>query len=421
MFIACGLNHQTASLSLRETVALSAQAQGAILQQILAHPDIHEAMILSTCNRTELYCEADPDIDIMSWFATVYQVDDALLAPAFYLYTDEKAIQHLLRVASGLDSMMLGEPQILGQLKQAYQQAVQAKAVHRTLRPLLQYVFNASKRIRTKSGVGQHPISIASAAVQLITQSFKKETALTILIIGSGETASLVGRYLYDQQRHQFMVASRTGTHAEGLAQTIGGRALPIHELALHLAAADVVISATACPLPFISAPMVTHALNQRQQAPMLFLDLAMPRDIEANVGDLPHVLLYNIDDLHHKTTDSLQERRMAAGIAETLIEEEMHHVTHWQRARVAKQLICDYRHHMQILAKQEAERSLQQLANGQCHTHVIEELTDRLVNKLTHAPTLGLRQVAVEGRHELLDLAHYLFQRNTTRHEKVT
>lgn len=410
VFVACGLNHKTAPINVREKVALPPAMHDTLLSSLLNRNEINEATILSTCNRTEIYCDTEEPQALVNWLAHEHRLTPEALSPYLYIHEGHQGIRHTLRVASGLDSMMIGEPQILGQMKKAYQQACRLGSVKTQLRPLFEYIFSASKRIRTRSGIGVNPVSIAYAAVQLIGQFFSSYKPLNVFLIGSGETASLVAKYLHQQGVHRFTIASRTLENAQKLATTFGGTTVPISDIPKHLAHADVVISATACPLPFINKSLVEHALQQRQAAPMFFLDLAVPRDIETNVGDLEHVHLYNIDDLQSMIEQGMDERRQAALLAEQLIESELDNYIRWHRSLKAKDVICDYRQHMQKLAQSELARALKNLANGQSQDSVLNEFSERLVNKLTHNPTVGLRQIAWDGRDELLTLAQYLF-----------
>lgn len=412
MFVACGLNHKTAPLSVREKIALPADLQDTLLSKLVGLPLVNEAAILSTCNRTEIYCDTDDPESITTWLAHEHQLPREALTPYVYTHCDHQGIRHALRVACGLDSMMLGEPQIFGQMKQAYQQACRIGAIQQHLKPVFQYVFRASKRVRRHSGVGNNPISIASAAAQLVSQRFPDHAALNVFIIGSGETASLVAKYLHKAGVTRFMIASRTRDNANVLATAFSGQAISISDIHHYLPTADVVISATACPLPFINQHLVEEALKKRAYAPMFFLDLAVPRDIEPNVAELEAVHLYNIDDLQTMIDKGMNERRMAALQAETLIEDELDHYARWHRSLKAKHLICDYRHQMQGLAQQELKRAMQKLSAGHCQYNVLTEFSERLVNKLTHSPSVGLRQAASDDREELLELAQYLFNK---------
>lgn len=413
VFVACGLNHKTAPINVREKIALPLAMHDSLLNSLINLTTVTEAAFLSTCNRTEIYCDTDEPESIAPWLASQHQFAPELLSPHLYLYSGSQGIRHTLRVASGLDSMMLGEPQILGQMKQAYQYACQLGTVKTNLRQVFQYIFSASKRIRSNSGIGTNPVSVAYAAVQLIEQLFPNFQDLNVFLIGSGETATLVAKYLHKQGVRRFLIASRTTDNARQLAAEFGGEALTIGDIPQYLAKADVVISATTCPLPFINKSLVTHALSNRANASMFFLDLAVPRDIEADVADLESVHLFNIDDLQSMIEKGMDERRSKAVQAEQLIESELDNYIRWHRSLRAKDTICTYRNHMQDLAQQELQRAQEKLLAGYCHDSVLREFCERLVNKLTHQPTVGLRQAAKDGREELLDLVHYLF--NTT------
>ncbi|KTD23200.1 glutamyl-tRNA reductase [Legionella londiniensis] len=410
VFVACGISHKTAPLEVREKIALPLERQDTLLNQLVSLPAINEAAILSTCNRTEIYCDAENASPIISWLAGERQLNPILISPYFYTHQGHHGIRHTLRVASGLDSMMLGEPQILGQMKQAYQQGCLAGTVKNNLRQVFQYIFQASKRIRNRSGIGNTPVSVAFAAVQLISQFLPDFSSLRVLIIGSGETSSLVAKYLFKQGTRHFMVASRSHENAKQLATSLAGEALTITDIPQYLAKADVVISATACPLPFISKSLVAEAMHKRQHQPCFFLDLAVPRDIEPDVGTLANVHLYNIDDLHMMAEQGMVERRHAALHAEKLIERELDNYIRWHRTLKAKEIICDYRSQMQRLAEQELQRAKQKLAAGHCHHQVLDEFSQRLLKKLTHNPTVGLRQAAWDNRADILGFAQYLF-----------
>jgi len=421
VFVACGLNHKTAPLDVREQFALATGQDDRLLRRLLDLPAIHEAAVLSTCNRTEIYCDTHDPTELIPWLAEEQHLTPAAINPYIYMHHDHQGVKHTLRVASGLDSMMLGEPQILGQMKQAYLAASEAGAIGSNLRHVFQYVFSASKRIRTRSGIGQNPVSIAFAAAQLVGQLFTDYQNLTVFLIGSGETSSLVAKYLHQQGVQQFMVANRTDDKAQQLAAKYAGKTVSIVDIPHYLSQADVVISATTCPLPFISKHMVEQALIQRQHTPMFLLDLAVPRDIEPEVSDLEGAHLYNIDDLQNLTEKGMSERRAAALDAEQLIDLELDNYIRLHRSLRAKDIIRDYRTYMQDLAQLELQRAVQKLSTGQCQYDVLTEFSQRLVNKLTHTPTVGLRKAAVDNRNELLELAHYLFNMATTPHEEIT
>lgn len=422
VFVACGLNHNTAPLEVREKFALSAGDGENFIQRFLNQPEINEAAILSTCNRTEFYCATQDPSQIIPRLAKEYNLPVKSITPYMYIHNDTHAVKHMLRVASGLDSMMLGEPQILGQMKQAYQTAHHIGAIGHTLRQLFPYVFQASKRIRNRSGIGNNPVSIAFAATQLIGKLFDNVQNLNVFLIGSGETSALVAKYLHQQGVRQFMIANRTDDHAKRLALQYSGETISILDIPQYLSKADIVISATACPLPFISKHMVEQAIIERHNMPMFLLDLAVPRDIEADVAEIPEAHLYNIDDLKGLTEKGMNERRAAAFTAEQLIDVELNKYLRWHKSLRAKKAICDYRSQMQDLAHMELNRAMKKLSIGKCQYTVLNEFSQRLINKLTHAPTIGLRQVALNNQEELLELTHHLFNvAKTKSNEEIT
>lgn len=421
VFVVCGLNHKTSPISIRERLAVSQEAENGQLLELLKLSSVSEGIILSTCNRTEIYCETNDKDSIIPWLAKEHNIAPETLAPFCYLYEGNLAIQHALRVSIGLDSMMLGEPQILGQIKDAYQHAQQVGSLGKTLQNIFQFIFKASKDIRTKSGIGKNPISIAYAAVQLIGKFFPNYPSLNILLIGSGDTATLVAKYLHQQGAHHFMIASRTRENAVNLAKNFSGLSLSITDIPEYLAKADVIISATACPLPFISKGMVMHSLTERKQEPMFFLDLAIPRDIEDDIKTLENVKLYNVDDLQGIIDQGMDERIKASIKAEKLIEVAIQEFESKYRASIATDMICTYRQQMQKLAQPELERAQKNLQKGHCTHQVLSEFSQRLINKLSHAATIGMRKVAIDNQAELLNLVPYLFNLTEVAHEEIT
>jgi len=407
--VACGLSHKTAPLHLREKMTPAIGGHEALLVDLIAETPTKEAAILSTCHRTELYCCTDePDV-LLPWLAQRQQLPITQLQPYTYTYHNQKALYHTMRVACGLDSMMLGEPQILGQMKQAYHAACSAKTIQGELRDLFRQVFATSKRIRTHTTIGVNPISIAFAAAGLIKQSFTDLSQSNILLIGSGDTIKLVAKYLQQANAKKFAIASRTEANSHQLAKQLKGQYLAVNDIPAYLPNADLVISATACPLPFINKAMVEQALSTRQQ-PMVFVDLAVPRDIEPTVGSLADVRLYNIDDLQDLVLAGMNERLDAAKQAEQIINQEVANYLSQQRTAQANDIIRQYRDNMAKLADQEVQRALQSIGQGITSEQAMNELGRRLVNKLAHQPTMSLRKAADAGNNDLLDLAHHLF-----------
>jgi len=423
VYAALGLNYKTAPIEIREQVATLPTNEDRFLVDLMSCDGVHEATILSTCNRTELYCEVDNPSTLSLWLAKQHNLSQQSLLPYLYLHQNNHAVRHTLRVASGLDSMMLGEPQILGQMKQAYQHACQAGAVKHRLRHKFEYIFSASKRIRNQSGIGANPVSVAYAAVQLINQAFSEPGQTNVLLIGSGETSKLVAKYLHESGVTEFVIASRTLENAQKLASTINAQVINIGDIPSILHRADVVVTATACPLPFINPSLVNNALALRQLRPMFLLDLAVPRDIEPEVALIDNVYLYNIDSLEKIVENGMQARRNSALEAEQLIELEVEQFIRWHRSLRASDMIVDYRRHMDNLADNELQRALKLIAAGKETEEVMANFKQRLVNKLAHQPTIGLRQAAWEGKTELLELARYLFKspNKTKSHEEIS
>lgn len=421
VFLACGLNHKTAPIEVRETLSLSIEQQKTLLDSLLDLSEVNEAAILSTCNRTEIYCDIqNPDL-LLPWFAEYCHINVEQIQAYCYVLVDQDALKHVMRVASGLDSMMLGESQILGQMKQAFQHAEANGTIGVNLRQIFPFIFGASKRIRNQSGIGQHATSAAFAGAKLIQQQCPDLSHRSVLLIGSGETATLVAKYLYQQGCRDFTIASRSSDHSTKLAAQYTGKIIDIQALDSALVKADILVSATACPYPFISLSMINTALSQRQQRPLFLLDLAVPRDIEPQVGELLNVTLYNIDDLERLTQEGMQQRQAAAQHAEKLIEYELQTFLDQHRALRAKELICDFRSTMQSLAESELQRAMQKLTKGANQFDVMLEFSQRLIKKFTHIPTIGLRQAALDQRDEILDLAHYLFQTTQQSYEDIT
>lgn len=413
VFVTCGLNHKTAPLNIREKFALHANNHSNILHRFTDDLDVDEAAVLFTCNRTEIYCSTDAPQIIIPWICAEKNIPIHEAEPYFYSHTEEKAIKHLLRVGSGLDSMMLGEPQILGQIKDSYSFASQSGTIGSNLDSIFQYIFQSCKKIRTNSGIGKNPISIAYAAAQLVGQVLQDYSKLSVFIIGSGDTSALVAKYLYEAGVRKFIVTSRTQEKAQILANELQGATVPILNFSEHLARADVVITATSCPLPFINKEMINNALDKRKQKPMFLLDLAVPRDIEADVTSTSHVHLYNIDNLQNVIAENINARQKAAILAEEMVEKEVMNYIHWNNTKQANHVIHGYQQHMQELSNIELQRALNKISNGKCPHDVLNEFSRRLTNKLTHFPKIGLRQIAADNQRSLQELINYFSKKS--------
>lgn len=403
--VAIGINHQTAPVALRERVAFAGDAVDPALRALRVLPGVAGVALLSTCNRTELYAEVDGDgAALQDWLAT-RPVDDAGTALHDYLYRHDgdEAVRHLFRVATGLDSLVLGEPQILGQVKQAWAIARDAGALDGRLDRLFQHAFVTAKRARTETRIGSSPVSIASVAVRLAQESFARLEDSTVLLVGAGETIELAARHLAQAKAKQILVANRTFQHAQDLAARHGGVALPLSELERHLFLADIVMSATASREPVIRTPQVAAALAARKHRPMLLLDLAVPRDIEAAVGDLQDAFLYTVDDLERAVEDNRRGRRDAAEAAEAIIDLQVARYTESLVAGFRNEPLRRLRAHGDATRAEVLARAKQQLAAGADADAVLDWLAHTLANRLLHAPTAALREAAVAGDADMI------------------
>lgn len=403
--LALGINHKTASVDLREKVAFSPEKLSLALQQLKNHPEVLSGVIVSTCNRTEVYCEisqSGPGV-IIDWLTKFHQITAEELMPSLYFHEEQAAARHLMRVACGLDSLVLGEPQILGQVKQSYSESKDNEAVGGTLEKLFQKTFTVAKRVRTETDIGGNAVSVAYAACSLARQIFESLSGATILLVGAGETIELVSRHVVEQGCNSLIVANRTRERAEGIAQEFGAEVISLEEIPDHLHRADIVISSTASPLPIVGKGMVEMALKQRRHQPMLLVDIAVPRDIEQQVGELNDAYLYSVDDLHSIVEKNREQRKVAAIQAEAIVSEESAVFMQWLRSLQAVDSIRDYRQFAEEIKQELLQRSLQAIANGTEPEKALAELSNKLTNKLIHAPTKAMQQVAKNGESEKL------------------
>ncbi len=411
--IAVGVNHKTAPVSIRERVSFAPERLADALKELTSTSQVSEAAILSTCNRTELVCNShDTNTDtIIDWFEHYHKLDSKEVRPYIYVHPDQMAVRHVLRVASGLDSLILGEPQILGQIKDAYSKAEQAGTIGKLLNRLFQHTFSVAKQVRTDTAIGSSPVSVAFAAVSLAKQIFSNMEERTALLIGAGETIELAARHLHASGVGRIIIANRTVEKAHALAQEFGGYAIALKEIPNHLAEADIVISSTASQLPILGKGAAERAIKQRKHRPMLMIDIAVPRDIEAEVGELEDVYLYTVDDLQEIIQEGLKSRQEAAIQAEEIIDTQVAHFMGWIQSQDAFTVIRQFRDHAQQIRDTEIEKALRQLGNGENSEQVLQKLAHALTNKLTHAPSAQIRQAGFDGRIELLDAARELFE----------
>ena len=411
---ALGLNHQTAPLPVREKVVFHVERMGEALgeaKRLLAP----EAAILSTCNRTELYLSGNLEdgkrAAATQWLADYHRVDPDELAPCLYTLPREQAVRHAFRVASGLDSMVLGEPEILGQMKEAARSAEAAGTLGTVLGKLFQRSFAVAKEVRSTTQVGAHSVSMAAAAVKLAGRIFPSLQDRNVLFIGAGEMIELCATHFAAQGPARITVANRTLERAEALAHRFNARAIELRELGAHLHEHDIVVSCTASSLPLLGKGMVERALKARRHMPMFMVDLAVPRDIEPEAGELDDVFLYTVDDLKDIVQGNMDSRRSAVQQAEVIIDTQVGQFMHWMQGRESVPLIRALRDKAEDARQYEFERALRLLAKGDDPKQVLETLSQGLTNKLMHAPTQALNEASGEERRTLAATLARLFR----------
>jgi glutamyl-tRNA reductase len=411
-----GVNHKTAPVAIREKVSFSPDSMPQALHA--ARQVVQENLILSTCNRTEIYavCEQQQTAEtIIAWLADWHKIPAEQLRPYLFIHQQETAVRHALRVACGLDSLVLGEPQILGQLKSALQVANDNAVTGNQLSRLMQHAFSTAKKVRTQTSIGANPISVAFAAVSLAKQIFSQLEKQTALLIGAGETIELVGKHLAANKIGKILVANRSVDKAQKLAAEYGGKGIGLQELADHLPQADIVISSTASPVPILGKGTVERALKIRKHRPMFMVDIAVPRDIEQEVAQLDDVYLYTVDDLQSVIEENLQSRRAAAEQAEGMVTEETTKFMAWLRAQDHMDTIRQYRARTEQLRQEVLDKALGLLHNGKSPEETLQFLAHTLSNKLVHDATTAMHHAARNGDHALLSCAQTLFNLSAT------
>jgi glutamyl-tRNA reductase len=407
-----GVNHHSAPVSVRERLSLSADQQSVILPQLRALPSVDGAMILSTCNRTELYLAhaetGSSDEVLQHYLAARGQSADAGF---FYRHEDEIAVRHVFRVATGLDSMVLGEPQILGQLKAAYTSAKAANTLAPALDHLLQQSFHVAKQTRTLTGLGENSVSVASAAVRLSKEFYDDFDRRTALIIGAGETATLIGRHLKAQGIRKILISNRTFSRAQTLAESLDAQAVLLSQLDQHLIDADMVITATAASQPIIKLAHIERAIKQRKRRTLLLIDLSVPRNIAPEVKDARDVYLYSVDDLKVVTEAGQQARVEAAKAAQVNIEEHVADFMRWLKAREHFEPIVALRNKHFALRDEALAAAKRRLETGHDPAAELDRLAHLLTNQFLHAPTIAMKDAAARDQQAILDAASRLFK----------
>ncbi len=411
--VVVGINHKTAPVALRERIAITPENMGAALHDLKTAEGLEEVAILSTCNRTEIYAVKEPDgaESIGSWLAKYHDIAEESLKDAIYTHAGDASIRHLLRVASGLDSMVLGEPQILGQVKDCFSQAKHHETLGKELERVSQNTFRIAKKVRTSTAIGQTPVSVASIAVDLAAQLFADLASCNVLLIGAGETIELVAKHLKQGGVRQITIANRTVERATDLAETLDGNAISLSEIPTQLEDTDILIASTASQLPLLGKGTVESALKARRRKPIFMVDLAVPRDIEPEVAELSDAYLYSVDDLEQIIAENITNREEAAQEAEAIISEALSQIEAEDKSRSAVDVLVRFREQNLEIKDQELAKALERLAKGDSAETVLKSLANQLTNKIIHNPSVQLKQASAEGRDDVIDALVELFQ----------
>lgn len=405
-----GVNHTTAPIQIRENVAFDSAHLGTALRE-LTNKSASEAAILSTCNRTELYCSTDNPQNALNWLTQYHQLEPQHLSPYIYTLPDNQAVKHAFRVASGLDSMVLGEAQILGQFKQSVKIAQEAGTLGTLLHQLFQRTFEVAKEVRTNTDIGASSISMAAAAVKLAQRIFGNIAQQKVLFIGAGEMITLCAEHFATQNPAMMVVANRTLDRGLALAEKIGGHAILLNDLPERFAEFDIVVTSTASQLPIIGLGMVESAIKTRKHRPIFMVDLAVPRDIEPEVAQLDDVFLYTVDDLAQVVNDGMANRQIAAADAEVIVDTRVNNFMQWLAKRQAVPTIVALRDQVEMMRQAELEKAIKLIQKGEDATKVLEALSQGLTNKFLHAPSHALNAADADEHARLEQVLKALYQ----------
>lgn len=405
-----GLNYQSAPVEIRERIAFPESSLSVALRDLSVQAEVEESAIISTCNRTEIYCRTENPPAVVDWLCRFHQVSAEQLLPHLYQLHDEDAVAHAFRVASGMNSMVLGEAQILGQVKQAVRIAGETGSLGWLLNKLFQQTFAVAKEVRTQTGIGAQSVSLAAAAIRMSSRVLGAVPKLNVLLVGAGEMMELVATHVAAHTPRYLAVTNRTLERATQLAERYGGNAFTLAEMPREMAKFDMVISCTGAPLPIIGKGLMESVLRQRRYRPVVMIDLAVPRDIETEVSQLENVFLYTIDDLGKIIEEGREARQTAATEAETIISDQVNIFMNWLRNREVVPVIKQLRGHAESYRQLELERARKLLARGDKPEDVIEALSQGLMNKFLHHPTQLLQQAAPDEQPQLIQLLPRLF-----------
>jgi len=408
-----GINHTSAPVALREKVAFTPEQLEDALKDISMQAGLQEVAILSTCNRTEVIASGDniAPFRVINWLADYHQIDPADLEHSIYILNDNEAALHAMRVACGLDSMVVGEPQILGQFKECFDHARQFGTLGGELDHLSQTSFRVAKKVRTETAIGENSVSVAATSVTLAQQLFTDLSDCNILIIGAGETSELVGRHLVSAGIKHITVANRTIENARLLAKKLGGSAIDLQSIPTKLPETDIVIAATAAQLPILGKGTVERALKSRKHRPILMVDLAVPRDIEPEVSELRDIYLYSVDDLQQIVDTNLSSRQEAARNAEAILAKEISNYRSRHQTKGAEEKLIRFRDHHNNIKTQELERAVARLEKGADPTEVLTQLANQLTNKIIHIPSVQLKAAIDDDAEELVAIISTLYK----------
>jgi len=402
--VVVGINHRTAPVDVRERVVFEPARMPEALRELASLPDVRESVIVSTCNRTELYCvTGSSETDLGTWMERYHQLGSSI-HHCLYKLDDMRAVAHAFSVASGLDSMVLGEPQILGQLKDAYRVAQEAGTAGPVLNRLFQATFSVAKRVRTETQIGANAVSVASAAVAMAKTVFASFDNRTALMVGAGETIALAARHLHADGLRRMIVANRSIDRARELAAEFQAFAIGLDDIPAHLPEADIVVASTASPNAIITRAMTAQALRARKRRPIFMVDIAVPRDIEPEVAELEDVYLFTIDDLQSVVNENMENRRQAAREADQVIASEVDRFELQLRTRQAAPTIRRLREEAEHARQHTLEQARRMLAHGRSTDDVLEFLSTTLTNRLIHAPSQRLRDAAESGDSEIIE-----------------
>ena len=400
----------TAPVSIRENVAFQNEHLGLALRDLNSH-GVSEAAILSTCNRTEVYCNTDDPQKALEWLAGYHQLQPKAIEPYMYTLPQQEAVKHAFRVASGLDSMVLGEAQILGQMKQAVRIAENAGTLGTLLHKLFQRTFSVAKEVRTNTNIGANSVSLAAAATRLAQRIFGDLSQQHVLFLGAGEMIELCAEHFAAHHPKSLTIANRTLDRGEALAARVNGTSMLLVDLPERLAEFDIVITSTASQLPIVGLGMVERAIRARKHKPMFMVDLAVPRDIEPEAGNLADVFLYTVDDLAQVVQEGIENRQEAAAEAETIIDMRVENFMHWLKTRSAVPTIRALREQAEQYRLNELDKAHKLLARGEDPAQVLEALSNALTNKLLHGPSHALNSANAEDRDQLEAMLRQLYQ----------